>query len=138
MSYATHQNMIDRFGVDEVVQLTDRANTGALDAQVLDQALSDADDTINGYLSGRYTLPFASVPKVLTRLACDIARYLLYRDQASDRVKDGFDAAIAFLKSVAAGTVQLGLDAANAVPSVGAPVVSGPDRQFTNETLKDF
>lgn len=138
MPYATHQNMIDRFGIDEVVQLTDRANTGSLDPQVLDQALLDADDTIDGYLSGRYTLPFASVPSVLVRLACDIARYLLYRDQASDRVKDAHDNAIAFLKSAAVGTVQLGLDANNSVPAVGAPQVSGPDRKFTNETLKDF
>lgn len=138
MPYATHQNMIDRFGIDEIVQLTDRANTGVLDAQVLDQALLDADDTINGYLSGRYTLPFASVPKVLTRLACDIARFLLYRDQAGEQVTKRYDAAIAFLKSAAAGTVQLGLDAANAVPVVGSPQVSAPERQFTHETLKDY
>lgn len=53
MSYATQQNLVDRFGQVELVQLTDLENTGALNTTRLAAALADASATIDGYLAGR-------------------------------------------------------------------------------------
>lgn len=110
MTYASQQNMIDRFGEDELIQLTDRDSLGAIDAAVVARALADADAEINGYLSTRYTLPLSPVPAVLEKLACDIARYQLFENKAVDTVKERYENSIRFLKDVVSGKVTLGVD----------------------------
>lgn len=137
MTYATQQDMIDRFGNDELIQITDRTNTGAIDANVLAQALADADAEIDGYLGSRYSLPLTSVPKILTRLACDIARYDLYDAQATDQVKERYQNAREFLTAVSRGKITLGVSADVAVVSDG-PEVSAPARVFTTDSLSDY
>ncbi len=137
MSYATQQNMIDRFESKELIDLTDRANTGAIDAVVLGQALADADAKIDGYLASRYTLPLATVPGSLVRIACDIARYFLYDNHATEEVRNRYKDAEKFLVSLGKGEITLGPDPAG-TQVVGSPEVSTPGRIFTNETLKDF
>jgi phage gp36-like protein len=147
MTYAVQQDLIDRFGNQEVLELSDRSNTGSIDATVVSRALTDADAEINGYLDGRYTLPLTTVPTVIVRLAADIARYYLYDDRVTDAVKARYNDAVGYLQSVAKGIVSLGLDASNAqaVPSPGVKIISN-DRVFTNGspsrgvagTLDDF
>lgn len=141
MTYATQQNMIDRFGEQELIQLTDRATpqTDAIVTAVLDRALADADAEINGHLSAKFTLPLDPVPTVMERLACDIARYYLYDDRVTDAVKDRFNNAVKFLKGVVSGEISIGVDAASEAPAVsGGPRVSAPDRVFTQDSLSDY
>lgn len=114
MTYATRQDMIDRFGSDELMQLTDRANLGVIDDTTLNSSLADADAEINTYLVGRYTLPLTSVSPILTRFAADIARYQLYDTRASDQVLQRYKDAIAFFKQIATGNASLGMDVVNA------------------------
>ena len=110
MTYASQQNLIDRFGEVELIQLTDRDSLGAIDAAVVARALADADAEINGYLSTRYTLPLSPVPAVLEKLACDIARYQLFENKAVDTVVERYENSIRFLKDVVSGKVTLGVD----------------------------
>jgi len=111
MTYATIQNMIDRFGEDELIQLTDRQNLGVIDNVVVNRALADADARINGYLGVRYTMPLSlPQPTGLERLGCDIARYALHEDRVTEIVQKRYDDAIALLRDVAAGKAELGLD----------------------------
>lgn len=132
MPYATQQDMEYRFGAAELAQLTDRQNGTTIDATVLGKALADADDLINSYLATRYSLPLASVPKVIVRAACDIARYFLYEDRVTDQVRARYDDTVRFLRSIADGAVSLGLDAAQSVPaSAGGPMYDARDRVFT-------
>lgn len=140
MGYATQQDLVDRFGETEVIQLSDRAGTGAIDAAVVAAKLADADAEIDGYLAGRYTLPLVPVPLTLQRIACDIARYHLYDDRPTEYIAKRYDAATAFLRSVAKGDIQLGVDAGGDAPpsAAGAPSYSAPDQVFDRSTLKDF
>lgn len=110
MPYVTQQQLVDRFGEEELIQLTDRANAGSIDAAVLNQAINDAGAEIDGYLAGRYQLPLATVPPIIALYCGDIARYLLYDDHSTEEVRKRYDDAIAFLKLVAKGTVRLGAD----------------------------
>lgn len=120
MTYATQQDMIDRFGEEALIELTDKANLGVIDATVMASALEDADAEINTYLEGRYTLPLASASPILTRFACDIARYQLFDTRASEQVIQRYKDAITFLKSIANGTASLGLDSLSAeIPATG-------------------
>lgn len=127
MSYATSQHMIDRFGIDELTQLTDLNNLGSIDQAVMNVALADADAEINSYLAGRYSLPLTQVSAELVRLACDIARYRLFDIRASEAVKLRYDDAIKKLRDVAKGVASLGIDQASQPVAVagGAQVQSG-------------
>jgi len=139
MPYVTQQNLIDRFGQEELIQLTDRTQSGAIDAAVINKALADADAEINGYLSAKYTLPLNPVPVVLERIAGDVARYFLYEDRVTEQVERRYKDALRFLESVAKGTIRIGVDAANQAPAAsGGPQYSAPDRVFTADTLADY
>lgn len=139
MTYAVQQDLIDRFGQQELIELTDRNNTGSIDATVLGKALADADATINGYLASRYTLPLSTVPSVIVRFAGDIARYYLYDDRVTEQVATRYADAIKFLKDVAAGNVNLGVDASNvAAAPTGGVQINAPDRVFTADSLSDY
>lgn len=135
MSYASKANMLARFGEHEVIALTDRANLGTVDDAVLAGALAEADAEIDPYLAPRHKLPLASVPKILSGFACDIARYRLCGTGGvteTDEVRNRYKDAVKFLESVASGKIGLGLDAANqvAVPSNTVQFSSPGSRVF--------
>jgi phage gp36-like protein len=132
MPYATQADLEARFGVDELIQLTDRAGTGVPDAAIVARALSDAAAEIDSYLASRYALPLSPVPAVLARIACDIARYRLWEDRASDEVRRRYEDARRLLESIAKGTVSLGLPEANAAPALAGASL-GNERVMTRD-----
>lgn len=141
MGYAVKQDMIDRFGETELVQLTNKDNNAAtsIDDPALDQALADANAEIDGYLAGRYTLPLVHVPLTLKRNACDIARYHLYDDRVTDQVQKRYDDALAFMRAVGKGSIGLGPDAAQQpAAAAGGPKTSESEREFTRDSLSDY
>lgn len=109
MSYANAAEMIARYGERELTELTDRVGAGVPDAALLERALSDAATEIDGYLRGRYALPPDTVPALLKRIACDIARYLLAAERATDEMRARYEDARKILAAIADGRVRLGL-----------------------------
>ncbi len=99
--------MIDRYGEEELIQLTDRTQAEEIDDTVIDAAINDATGTMDAYLGTRYALPLSSVPAVLKRICCDIARYLLHGNEAPESVSDRHGAAIEFLQAIAKGDLDL-------------------------------
>jgi phage gp36-like protein len=132
MPYATQADLEARFGADELTQLTDRVGAGVPDAAIVARALADADAEIDGYLASRYALPLATVPPVLVRIACDIARYRLWEDRASEEVRRRYEDARRMLESIARGQVSLGLPAASSAPAL-AEVSLGNVRVMTRD-----
>jgi len=124
MSYCIKQDMIDRFGLSELSQLTGYDNSGVLDDDVLNQSIADADAEINGYLSD-YVLPLTNVPANFRLIACDIARYYLYDDAMIDQVRDRYQNAIKYLVQVGKGAIPLSPDVnGNAPPSPNLAIIS--------------
>ena len=140
MSYCTEDDLIRRYGEKELIQLSNKDGNGTtLNVLVVAQAIADAEAEINGYLQGRYTLPLSSVPDALVAYACDIARYRLYDDNASEHVTDMYDDALAWLVMIAKGQTSLGIDQAGKSAAVsGGPASVGNQRVFDKATLKDF
>jgi phage gp36-like protein len=140
MAYATQQDLIDRFGERELVQLTDRVNKPAttIDDVVVDRAIGDAEALADGYLAKAYALPLVAVPLVLTKVTCDVARYYLHGKAAE---KDGpvlraYAEATAWLRDVSRGLVVLDVGGEAAAPVGGGAVrTSGPERVFTRDSL---
>ena len=108
MSYCTEQDLITRYGEDELIQLTDKQNVGQLDTDVINSAIADADSLIDGYLGSRYQLPVNPVPRSLVRIACEICRYYLYETLATDEVKDRYNEAVRALKASSKGKTSNG------------------------------
>lgn len=117
MAYAALADLIGRFGETELGQVADTDGTGEIDRALVDRALGDADAEIDAALVGRYTLPIAPVPELLTRIACDLARESLYADQSTKVVEDRAKRARELLAQIAKGVMRLGAEAAPAEES---------------------
>lgn len=111
LMYATPDNMLSRFGAQDLMLLTEREDSvpGEVNLALLEQALRDASAEIDGYIAGRYVLPLTTVPAVLERNCCDIARYFLYGDKAPEQVEKRYAAVVKFLTAVSKGDISLGL-----------------------------
>ncbi|GGB55079.1 hypothetical protein GCM10011316_28960 [Roseibium aquae] len=143
MPYAVLEDLIDRFGEDELFQLTDRTNRPAstIDTGIVAAHLSDAENLADSYLAKRYRLPLDPVPEVLTRIVCDIARATLHGRtmDKDDPVAKAKEDAVAWLKDVVKGLVQLEAEGlAPEQPSGGTVQVRGPDRVFSKDSLTGF
>lgn len=113
MIYAQVQDMIDRFGDLEIIQISDRDADGLIDEDVVQTALADASAEIDAYL-GRYPKTFQQPPLILTRLCCDIARYRLSATSGvtiTEEIKNRYKIDVLdLLRAMARGDVQLGID----------------------------
>jgi len=138
VSYATQSDLIARFVVSELIQLTD-PDALAINAATVANAIADAEAVIDLHLASRYTLPLASVPRVLVNIACDLARANLYEDRITEHVKNRLDAAMALLKQLSRGEISLGLDlVGQPTATTGGPAVTGTERVFNRSTLADY
>jgi phage gp36-like protein len=139
MTYAVQADLVERFGEQEIIQLTDRKGIGVIDEDVLARSLQDADAEIDGYIGGRVTLPLTSVPKILVGYACDIARYKLYADDPTENVRNRYKDAIRFLELVGQGKLSLGVTTDNEpVVTAGGVKSSSPCPVFNDRTLAGF
>lgn len=144
MAYATQQDLVDRFGDTELVQLSDRLDpqTGTINATIVAKALADAGELIDGYLANRYRVPVAApVPAILLQLAADIARYKLHVNEPPDLVRKNYEDALKRLKEIGEGSFVLqaaGAEAPESQPPAGGVEFSGPDRIFSNDSMRGF
>lgn len=140
MTYATLTDLIERAGEAEIRQLSDRDRDGVADPGVIEAALQDADNLINGYVSTKYDMPLPSVPDLLTTWAVSIARYYLHRNGASEHIVRDYDKAVAALKDVGAGKLSLPFPKGAEQPGIASGQVMGahPDRVFTPAKLQGW
>jgi phage gp36-like protein len=121
MSYANVADLILRYGEATITGLTDMKRTGLVDNEVAQQGLDDAAAEINGYIAQRYLLPLPKPLRLLAIYCCDIAVYRLAtgKRQLTEDMVLRYQAAIGYLKLVAAGKAGLGVgDAAAEKPEV--------------------
>ena len=120
-SIITRQDLIDRFGEDELVLLTDREGRGVIDDEVLNRAIEDAEAETAAYIQAA-GLVLPSPPNVLVIKVCDIARYYLHDNGETQVVLDRYKQAIAWLRDVVRNPRLLDPDAvvADAKPSACA------------------
>lgn len=107
MTYASFNDLLERAGETELVDVADRDDDGVPDAEIIQAALVHADNLINGYVAARYPVTFVSVPPLLNTWAVSIARYYLHRYGPPEYVENDFKEAIAALKDVARGLINL-------------------------------
>lgn len=141
MPYTTAQQLTDRFGLDELIQITNPTDptATAVNAVKLDGAVADIDALIDAKLQARYTLPMLTVPLVLSNVACDLVRARLYDDRIPERLAERERAALKLLDQMASGQMALGLDAvAQATPTTDGPQFFSAGRVFGPDSLADY
>lgn len=133
MTYATKPQLVDLYGEDELIQLTDREQpgTGAVVDAVLDRALATADGIVDGYVGTRYPVPLAVVPAVVASIAASITRWSLYGRTVPDAVDAAYKESMRQLRDIADGRMTLG------VPAGAEPKKPTADVQF-NDTPRVF
>jgi phage gp36-like protein len=137
VGYATEQNIVERYGQDQLLVLADRDGDGIADQDVIARALADADAEIDAYLAGRYELPLAAVPVILTRVACDLVIWHLCDSDtlATDQRRKRYEDAVGLLKRLASGEVSLG-QTPEPPASAGSAVVSCETPRFGRERFR--
>lgn len=101
--YATHDDLISRFGALAIAELESMHSDGLL---AVTNALSDASEKMNSYLSIRYQTPLNKTEHL--KLVCaDIARYLLYMNDPTDEVESRYKEALKWLQDVGAGKANV-------------------------------
>ena len=101
--YATHDDLVNRFGALAIAELESMHNDGLL---AVTNALSDASEKMNSYLSIRYKTPLNKTEHL--KLVCaDIARYLLYMNEPTDEVEARYKEALKWLQDVGGGKANV-------------------------------
>lgn len=101
--YAIRDDLIERFSEFEMAELESMHIDGLLATA---NALQDATEKMNSYLSVRYKVPLNKTQH-LKLICCNIARYLLYKNQPTDEVEARYKEAIKWLQDVAAGKANI-------------------------------
>ena len=141
MAYTTKVAIIkQRIPEDDLIQLTDDNEIGAVDSDVVDGVISQQDELINGYLRGRYDVPLDPVPGLVASLAIDLCAYAFYCRRAHieipEPIEKSYNNALKLLREIQSGTVLLGTETGEA--SLGTAQSSGPGRIFDSDTLANF
>lgn len=141
MTYATLQNLTDRYGARTLVALTDRGEvaTGVVDADVVARALADTDAQIDGYLATRYALPLAAVPALVSDLAQVIAIWKLHPYDPDAKIRKDYDDALRVLRDIADGRARL--DVGGVEPQGGGSggvTITDRERPLSETNLKGF
>ena len=111
--YATQSDFVARFGAEETLGLCTTVASGeaAIDSAALGVALNDASRVVDSYIAIRYPLDLiaarSAFPEPLRLAVCDITRYFLYKDQATEQVSTRYKEQIAWLRDVSKGVVAL-------------------------------
>ncbi|MGA1856926.1 DUF1320 domain-containing protein [Azospirillum sp. 11R-A] len=144
MTYASLSDLIAAFGTDDLIALTDRADppADAIDEGTVADALAGAQSLIDGYLASRYATPLATVPDVVRRWACDIARHRLYlnRGGPTEPIQKAYDDTLRQMRDAADGRVRLAVAGVEAPASASGGGVKGvvPPRIFDARGLEGF
>ena len=163
MIYATVQDMVNRFGEQELIQLTD-PELQAVNATKAERALEDAQAFADSFVARVYRLPLTGcskpapvpgnpgavelvAPPQITRVVCDVARYYLYSDLAPEHeVYLRYKAAERELTQIAEGKSVLscpwggvpGTLVAGDAPGDAEVFHGFSPRRITDDTLRGF
>jgi phage gp36-like protein len=143
MPYSTLTDIEDVIPQAFVVQLTNDTGGATVDQAKVDKAISDADELIDGFLRGRYTLPLSSLPNLVRKFSVDIAVFNLYSRrpelETPENVVTRYKDALKLLEQIQKGLVTLGIAGAQTPePGEFKTNKTEEDRIFNKETLDQF
>lgn len=144
MPYCTLEDIKKAIPEANIIQLTDDEGLGVVNQERVDEAIAYAEELIDGYLRGRYTVPLSPVPELIKRLSVDMAVFHLYSrrfelvmpESMLQRRKE----IIRLLEHIQKGNVSLGIESLDTGPGQGYYKTNktAEDRMFSKNCLKAF
>ncbi|TNF21872.1 MAG: DUF1320 domain-containing protein [Rhodobacteraceae bacterium] len=141
MAYTSLTDLTDRYGARLLISLTDRDTppAGAVDTDVIDEALADTDALIDGYLANRYKLPMDATPPLVADIAKAVAIYKLHVYSPDQKIKDDYDTALRQLREIGTGAIKLPIAGAEPEDTGGGGArMTDRERPFTEANMKGF
>lgn len=108
---------------------------------IIEEAISDADGEIDGYLAKRYPVPLSPTPKVINKFSKDIAVYNLFsrigidEGEKESNYLTRYKAAVRFLENVAKGIIDIGIHDNIQKANTGFRADSNP-RLFSRNSMR--
>jgi phage gp36-like protein len=136
MPYCTIDDIKKVIPAAELIQLTDDSQTGEVDTDIVNAAIANADNLINGYLRAKYSLPLSEVPDLVKEFSVTLAKHWLYSrrwPELPDGLKDAYKNAFSMLKDINAGKLTLGIDET----TTDTTVDQAESQFYTNKTTAD-
>lgn len=116
-------DFVRRFGIEEVVRMTDERGDGRVGKGLLVGALIDAQAMAEAHISGRYQLPLENVPVVVQTAIADLARGRLYPGGAPEGAAGAAKAALRTLERIQSGQIVLAGASATPAAASDAPIL---------------
>ncbi len=140
MAYSAQADILEQLPAATLIELTDDAGAGAVDADAVTRAIADADATIDAYAQARYSVPLSATPDKIRQVSVDLAIYNLFSrldsvpEVRADRKKD----AVRFLERLSDGKIDLGLETVAEANSGASVDIDNETRIFTRTKMSGF
>lgn len=130
----------------EIARLTDDIGGEIINSNIVDNAISAADELIDGYLRSRYSsLPLSTVPKLITNISVDLAIFYLhqrrFRTNMPESIESQYKNQVRILEQIQKGFISLGIEPVSTeTKQTGGVRVNktSADRYFNNDLMKNF
>lgn len=114
MPYCTLEDIKKAIPEENLIQTTDDEGFGVVNVERVDEAINSADQLIDGYLRGRYTLPLNPIPGLIKKLSIDLAIFYVYSRrfelEMPQTMTDRFKNAVKILEQIQKGLIKLGIE----------------------------
>lgn len=143
MPYCTLTDIKSAIPEQNLIQLTDDEGAGEVNQERVNDAIDYADQLIDGYLRGRYTLPLDPVPGLLKKLAVDLAVFFIYSRKLELEMPEGMENryknSTKVLEMIQKGTVSLGTEEGSTTePGEYKTNKTASDRMFPKDKLETY
>lgn len=142
MAYCTTTDLYSQISESDIIAITDDAGAGAINSDIVEQAIADGDAEINAHIAGRYTVPIDPVPEIIKKLSVDFAIYRLSGRRGMSIPEDrkaNYNNGVALLRDIQKGDATLGVSTPDPVNTSGAvSTLTATDRTFTKTTMANF
>lgn len=141
MAYLSLSDLDGHIPAQFLIQALDDDNDQVIDAAVWAKVLAAAEEEVDSFLEGRFTLPLVTVPKLIKQAALAFVCELLYRRRGTpdetNPWKKQADGLRKRLSQVQAGDFKLSAspDSDTAMPDPAASIILEESRLGTGRTL---
>ena len=121
----------------------DDESATAVNAGVVEQAVVQAEELVDGFLRGRYNLPLSPVPTIVKDMTVNLPRHWLYArrpegNELPDAVVRTYKSAMSLLETIRDGKLTIGQPTGEALAEPGEVKVRARHRIFGQDTLDRY
>lgn len=144
MRYCTLADLLLAIPEHTLIQLSsDDVSATGIEMPVVEEAVRQAEELVDGYLRGRYNLPLDPVPSIIRDITVNLARHWLYarRPEGNDlpeAVTRTWKAGLQMLEAIRDNKITLGMPSGASAPEPGEIKVRARPQRFGTSMLDKY